>query len=318
VRYVNQADAVGGYVTYNVATGVPLGTGEYIDKMEFWPLNNPGDTVAQLTAGTATEVRELPIGAQPIFLVYSQSWAEGVYPNGATIEHNDCSRFSATLSWENETQPGDFPGAAIDGNKTTLTLSAADVLQPVYFGHDVPYPYVNVALGAGQGGDRNPGNTIGAIIGLANYNNITATINNGGEWVDPVVLVFPPEICTIDTSQTLNLYKGADLSTSLGTVQIEGPIDTGYGPMYKLTLPLMSIPRTSAADADLYKIPLEYTIADGAPVETNYFLARSNINASPYAYPTKAGRLIGTSRIPNDLLYPADIAESYHLVSRCT
>ena len=273
-----------------------LTAGQYFDKIEIYPLDNPSATAAQLTAGTVMPVVQLPIGASPRINFFFASWAGGIFPDGTPMQNNDRSLQHATLTWEGEVSPVDFSDE--DNNPVTITISSSELMVNYT---NAPRPQVQVSINSGQGGSRSAGDTIGATLSFG-------VINSGTDpgsvvpWVDPVIYVMPPSVCTIDISQPLQVYAASDLSTSLGDVAIE---DMGSG-IYKLTLPNMTVTASTVLN---YRIPLAYTIKPGTAPGT-YYLTSGYGTGTTTSYPSVAGRVFGSSRVPNDLPYPADLAAS--------
>ncbi len=312
--YVDQASAVGGYATFYIrtsgtenATTLVLQPGEYVETIEFYPLNNPNDSVTQLRSGAASPVFALPYPAEFSVSENYTSWPGGVFPDGTTaIQHGDISRVTAMLTWEDESYPETHVAKSglnnavysQSGNTSMLTYTSG-VTDGVRYSGETPNPYVLYELAENQGGSRVPGEEVKAYIRFKNH------ANGYANWVDPVLLVFPPDALELDMSKTvLPVTYGTDPTPLAQTAAVEEITIAGRR-AYKITVTGLSMPASNSnGNAMQYKIPVTFKVRAGTTAGT-YYLAKNQSNAG---YTATCGMLVGTSNPPNGLLYPLNVA----------
>jgi len=282
---VNAASNVGTYTTVNLT----IPAGQYIDRFEIYPLDS----------SSGTPERALPLGAGMGVIMSYQSWPNGTFPNGTAINHNDISAITTKLSWKGETKPEEFTGLSTNGTgvDTVYTLVNANATQSVIYGKDAPAPLVWYSLSGNEGATQVPGSSFTANINFKNYSLYWGV----SDWKNPVFMVYLPDMLEIDEMQTPEVFSPD--GASLGNATLER-VSAG---VYKLKLPpgtTVPLSNMDAANVDVYTTSLQFTVKAGA-TPGSYYLAGTNGAAG---YPTTSGILIGTSAMPNNLIYPQGVA----------
>lgn len=269
-------------------SSLALKPGEYIATIQMYPLNNPDDSVTNLSNGTATPVRELPYGAQAEINIFFRSWDTGVFPDGTTIINDrDESYTSVTLSWENESKPETHKDSTATGNTSLIKKIGTSNLM-VYYGLNSPNPKVYYSWAASIGSLK-PGAEVSATVNCYNY-----YYSSCETWKNPVVLLLPPDMMSLNPGQEPTVYKNG---SAVGKATITESMVNGKR-MYVATLPALTIGRSLGYDADLYKFDLTFTIKSGT-LPGRYYLA----NTVDSEYSARSGLIFGTSRTPNNLAF---------------
>jgi uncharacterized repeat protein (TIGR02543 family) len=294
VYYLAAASSAGNSSSVNtsVALGASLGTGEYVERIEAWPLgNDPGDTVTP-----DNEKLELPAGATMRFSLSLANWLGDTYPNGTAVKINDFVTTKADLEWKGEMRQDLHTGSYVTGRHEeadgsyTMKLSTfnTEKYSRVYFVDNPVIPQVQWIYQSGQTGLKNPGAEIGMNLCFWSASWTFAR----GPWVNPVLYYLPPNDLEIDTTQTLKVFAGnADgTGTPLTTASIEETTVQGKR-AYKIKMNTpMTLTADSASTANARYIPVTVKLREGATSGNIYF----NHSAGT-GYPDKAGLLFGVS-----------------------
>ncbi|MDL2324697.1 InlB B-repeat-containing protein, partial [Ruminococcaceae bacterium OttesenSCG-928-A16] len=290
VYYAPAAATAGGYRAITLAAaGVVLAAGEYIDKVEVWPLNND---IAE-TVTPANEQLALPVSAGIYITTYCYSWEGGKFPNGDDIEQGDWTHLAVGLKWSGESRPDDHTvpeGATIEknpetGQPATITMRSKDTPK-IFYGHHVIATTTTLAYQDGHNGSKTPGQQFDVNLTLTNSATVSR-VNDG--WVDPIIYYVPPSSIELDVTQPLAVEGKPDATVTAEKIELDGKL------AYKFEVKGLAIARSYT-----YTIPLTLKVKPGT-LPGSYALT---------SYQGSSGLLFGTSATPHSLYYGYTINEN--------
>ncbi|MDR1272541.1 MAG: hypothetical protein LBK04_06110, partial [Clostridiales Family XIII bacterium] len=280
------------YADTSAVPGATLGAGEYIDRIEAWPLGN-GITE---TVTSANEDRALPTGASMRFTLSFLNWPGDAYPDGRAVKNNDFVMTKADLEWKGERRADLHTGNYVAGKQKdaddsyTMKLSTlnSESYSRAYFVDNPVIPSVQWQYQRGQEGIKNPGTEIG--MNLRFYSLSWSYANN--PWKNPILYYLPPNAIEIDTTQTLNVFNGNADGTGapVATASIEKTTVQGKR-AYKIEMNKpMTLAATTATSVNAKFIPITVKLREDATSGNIYF---NHTNGT--GYPDTSGLLFGVS-----------------------
>jgi hypothetical protein len=323
VYYANAAASVTGTNYVSVNTSVALGTenalqpGEYIDRVEVYPLNNPiTDTIT-----SANEDLALPAASTSMqcYFFYG-NWPGNTYPDGTQVQHKDYVSATVNLHWEGEEQPP-TPGGNVTMveeeepedpedledpdyiptytvERTSSTGTADTASDRIWFIQDGAAPTVRWVYGPDEptSSNKRPGALLD--MRLQFYNSSVGLAGGlGSTWHNPVIYWIPPDGLEIEgvgegDSRQVNVYNAnnTSLTTPVATATITRTTRT-YNGVQKLAFKIavneeMSLTSGSYTNAAGKLIPVKVKIREDAVARSSVALSRTNpIYNSPSGVP---------------------------------
>jgi len=299
------ANTAGGFTLVNSfitpgitpSAGIALNPGEYIEKIEFYPIDGSSGT------------RALPVGAGMQCTLRFVSWPGGVWPDGTEIEWGDVVQCRGELTWKGESYQSLYTDlsvfvdgtydASYGGSTILMQTRDNDPYGAIHYGYSVIRPTVSLVYQAAQGAIYAPGDNVGVNL---RFNNAFSTFSR---WVDPVIYYIPPSYLTIDLSlnQALKVYLGNEEVPAAAVIT---ETTLGGRTAYEIKVTGLSL----AGGSTLYTIPLILTVQWGTP-SGKYFLH----NRADGVYPgssVKYGLLFGTTEVKHSYVYPLN--QNYNLL----
>jgi hypothetical protein len=224
--YKDQSAGAG--VSVDMAANTPLYEGEYIDRLELYPLS-------AASAPPDSETNEVPVGVNFGVNIYYKSWGQNddpdswVFPGGATISPDSYTVSRFTASWADDYSP---PGGATMDDRGVCTATSG-LLNSVRYNLNAYNPIGIFSLNTT--GEREPGEV---LTGAITFGNAVRSANTYGSanWINPELYFIPPPNVIFDPLQTLYVAGYPD------------PVDISFvktvndKPVYRLSLPDMTLP----------------------------------------------------------------------------